>query len=181
MLLPEQITFICRWIKALRSGDYRQGREILLQKSLDTSYELCYCAIAVAADLKVQEHPETWRWQERKRPLSVSYAIEEHHKDESKTVIVSDEFSLPVMMKDGLGLGQIPNIGSADICVWNDDGHMSFPAIAGEIEQRIIAYLILYKDSYSIESKETMVVALEEAGCEVVELIRKWLCLSKPQ
>lgn len=43
-----------RWIAALRSGEYKQGKRTL--------HELngCFCALGVLCDLYAQDHKETW-------------------------------------------------------------------------------------------------------------------------
>lgn len=60
-MTPEQNDIRKRWIAALRSGEYKQGRERLC-RTIDE--EQHWCCLGVLSDLWLQEHPEAGEWED---------------------------------------------------------------------------------------------------------------------
>lgn len=54
-----------QWVKALRSGKYKQGREALRKKDPKTG-QWTYCCLGVLCDLYQKKH-QSIKWQENKR------------------------------------------------------------------------------------------------------------------
>jgi hypothetical protein len=58
-----------KWVKALRSGDYRQAKEALHVSGAG------FCCLGVACDLYMKENPE-WKWQKGGRCMFFSDGVE---------------------------------------------------------------------------------------------------------
>ena len=111
-----------RWVEALRSGDYKQGFEVLHDRND------CFCVLGVLADIAVKDGVTSWR------AAGNSYAC----GDQGLTCF------LPLGVIDWAGLDQVPIINSdseygAQIVLMNrNDTHkQSFAQLAAYIEENL--------------------------------------------
>lgn len=101
-----------RWIKALRSGEYQQGKESLYHCGK-------FCCLGVLTDLYIKEHDLQW------------------HQDSADLWSFEDEGgTLPRSVQDWCGiLEPNPMILDAHATVHNDQYAEDFATIADYIEQ----------------------------------------------
>ena len=101
-----------RWIQALRSGEYQQGRENLFHCGK-------FCCLGVLTDLYIKEHGLQW-----KQDSGDLWSFEE------------EGGVLPLSVRKWSGIPEPnPMIGNADATVHNDQRFESFATIADYIEK----------------------------------------------
>jgi hypothetical protein len=125
-----------KWVAALRSGEYEQGRERLhsLDRSDPDNEKHTYCCLGVACEVFNRENVD--------EPLELRQATRDRHN-----YIVSydgEPSVLPARVARWLGVfpDQNPAIDGRYLSVWNDGNHVSnnitprdFEAIADMIER----------------------------------------------
>lgn len=102
-----------RWVEALRSGEYRQTREVLRD-------EHGFCCLGVACDLYAKEHPDISQWYEHSYDRGFDF----------------DDLlgTLPTHVRDWLGLNYDDGrYATGSLTEDNDDGK-TFAEIADIIE-----------------------------------------------
>ncbi len=117
-----------KWVEALRSGEYEQGKNSLVIKS---EYSLSYCCLGVLCDLVAKEE-DGYEWIEK----DSMYPIMKTPKgDASENLppgelaeLVGLERRAPELMLDGDKIGLI---------VLNDKEGLSFTQIADLIEEQL--------------------------------------------
>lgn len=118
MLTPYQKGIVKKWLKALRSGKYKQTKKVLRSKANG------YCCLGVLCDVVA---PKGWD----KKSTKDLYTKESfrHNFDDG-----TSEMILPSKFHTLTGLGQIVN----ELAVMNDDGK-KFSTIANYIEEHAAA------------------------------------------
>jgi hypothetical protein len=115
-LTPEQRERIQRWVAALRSGEYQQGRFFL--KSLDR-----FCCLGVACDIYAKENPDG-KW------------LHSDFKAGDKELGVT---SPPTTVCKWFGLPEGPiTAGGTGLITLNDHRNQSFSVIADLIEKEYL-------------------------------------------
>ena len=121
-----------KWVKALRSGEYKQARRDLCKE--DDSGECSYCCLGVACDIFVEGD-----WIQRKGWIEWSidpyeeFALPSYSDREGWGFTDTTSFpSLKMLRKMGLGVGYAQRL--ADL---NDKG-LSFMEIADKIEKDLL-------------------------------------------
>lgn len=109
-----------RWLEALRSGEYKQGRGHLRQYERG---EHTYCCLGVLCDLYVQEKRNMWY-----EDLEHSNVSELHNVDELPPDVVVDWADLPE---------SDPQLNGLAISSWNDSHKKDFKYIADLIEKEL--------------------------------------------
>lgn len=108
------------WIKALRSGKYKQGRGAL------RNWDNTYCCLGVLCDLYARRRltPPNQKW----RLVGGRY----------RWAIASAEGVLPVCVKNWAGLSDTdPALNGREASSWNDNEHAGFERIATLIEKHL--------------------------------------------
>jgi hypothetical protein len=109
-----------KWVKALRSGEFEQGRGRLRDGDR-------YCCLGVACELYRREHPDELDW-EPHTPMTMAY-------NSPMTMAFAGEIVvLPVLVQNWLSLSDVT--GGYDYCslsLLNDEGR-TFDEIATTIE-----------------------------------------------
>jgi hypothetical protein len=107
-----------RWVDALRSGEYEQGKECLHDSSDNT-----FCCLGVLTDLYIKEHGQQW-----------------HKPDGATHLTFEDEGGvLPSSVRTWAGLvfgSCSPYVSGRDLASHNDNG-MSFDELAQLIENEL--------------------------------------------
>ncbi len=160
MLNINQIEFICKWVKALRSGNYEQTRgatsRLESNRILGRDFpEQCFCSIGVAFDLKVKERPDLWGW-ERNGEIFRTYEKNTTENPHTKNDIVS-------AIRQAVNINML-GLRYTDLTVWNDDYQWSFEKIADELEKRLQSYIKRHRQDYSQEDQARIEAALEDAN-----------------
>ena len=110
-----------RWLKALRSNKYQQGRGFLCKESpnsQDPSKLTCkFCCLGVLYDLEGKEWTRDKDTADHWVPSEKDYSIDE---------------DLPARLADKIGLTQAM---SEELMELNDDGEYTFKQIADYIEE----------------------------------------------
>ncbi len=130
---------IRKWVKALRSGEYQQGKDALRKGDK-------FCCLGVACDLYAKAHPEkvTWMYQEvRGGAESLGYIGYEFPSGDPQVAVLPE----PVMEWLGIEEDNPILIPTADddshdsFCAseLNDDENYSFAQIADAIEATYLA------------------------------------------
>lgn len=96
-----------KWIAALRSGKYEQGRSYLCRHDPETGHAVAYCCLGVLQDIE---------------------PCIEDDKD-------GDELLDEETLQEFLGVGRSTGFRQATYAEWNDEG-MPFPEIADKLERR---------------------------------------------
>jgi len=118
-----------RWLAALRSGNYKQGKSYLHNRDEDT-----YCCLGVLCDLYVKDHPDQL----------VAVAVEDTSPFGKQCTKYGNPgegqiSSLPWKIQDWSGIdsqyGYIRELG-VSLAVLNDEGK-SFEEIAKIIEEKL--------------------------------------------
>ena len=112
-----------KWLAALRSGEYKQGTQIL--KSIENKF----CCLGVLCDLVAKEYPEDFRWE---GPSEGSWFNEFSTEDDSGEKVLVSMYP-PRRLYDVVGL--LP-IDEAKIAKMNDFGRNTFTEIADELETK---------------------------------------------
>ena len=110
-----------RWIKALRSGKYKQTQKHLRDADLDTD-EPGYCCLGVACDLYAQTH-KRGAWDEYG-----SFVIGDIEEDSE----LPDRVAKWLGIKSTLGYNSVTGLSLIHL---NDDDGLTFAEIADHIEQ----------------------------------------------
>jgi len=118
-----------KWVDALRSGDYKQGRRALYDGVTDS-----FCCLGVACDLFAKENPTEGRWRDDEFVVSG---------------IDSSRASLPRPVADWLGMKREPKFAylqnayarygpdsGQNLVQDNDTRRFTFAEIANTIEAR---------------------------------------------
>lgn len=138
-LTKEEISFIDKYITALRSRSYNQTFGILgcgtrIQEGLTIESD-CFCALGVAADLKIKERPNEWQWVPDGWNI---YSLEPLVDVVIEPDTQLDAF-LPAVLFNETGLNKL-GITQDTIQHWNDVDGASFAAIAAKIERVLNKY-----------------------------------------
>lgn len=104
-----------KWVKALRSGEYKQGREQLRNDDDE------YCCLGVACDVFKEEVNGEWK----QNGENYQFHIGGNH-----TVGF-----MPIFLKDHLGLSE--NFVNVELVSANDHKELSFDEIANMIEEEV--------------------------------------------
>lgn len=125
-----------RWLEALRSGEYKQGRSFLRAK--DKNGDLRHCCLGVLTDLFVNDHVGTRWYEEDKDQFTrrVSYEFDgaEDYPSERVWRWAGLSESSPIVIlkkKDPFGY-----IQKSDLASLNDD-RKTFSTIAKYIEEQL--------------------------------------------
>jgi len=105
-----------KWLKALRSGEYKQGVRRLVNKNDE------FCCLGVLCDLYLREKGEGW--------------VKAIHYDEYFCHTQSAILPIEVQEWAGLECGD-PDAGAERLTGWNDIRQKSFKQIANLIENHL--------------------------------------------
>jgi hypothetical protein len=109
-----------KWVKALRSGEYKQGKGIL------RAGEASFCCLGVLCDLYGRDTGEEWKGGGCEDDDCEEYAMS------GATAL------LPVDVQDWAGLGdEDPLVKEHTLSEWNDSQGRDFAAIADLIEEAL--------------------------------------------
>ena len=102
------------WTKALRSGNYQQGKEFLCSNKK-------FCCLGVLTDLYIKETSQRW-----------------HHDVDGCYSFETEKSLLPFSVQKWAGLnGPNPYIGGDNLAQWNDLRGLSFKELADLIEEHL--------------------------------------------
>jgi len=111
-----------KWVKALRSGKYKQGKELLKEEDR-------FCCLGVACDIYLKAHGDKWA----------------NLYNDGVGWIYDDNTALPPLVRDWFGIkscsGNFGDVGgdkvegSTSLVGLNDDRGFSFEQIADVIEK----------------------------------------------
>jgi len=121
-----------KWVKALRSGEYQQGKESLCREEISGDYE--YCCLGVACDILTEddwvEHPSKTLWTIGKyEEFDIPDSIDKHGWGQTETTSFP---SLETLRKMGLNADY-----AQELAELNDRG-WSFKRIANKIEKDLL-------------------------------------------
>jgi hypothetical protein len=120
-----------RWMDALRSGEYKQGKGCLAR---NCSGEKEYCCLGVLCDIYMQDHPnETMTWE---------YDLDDSTNETKIGSLHGTEFVLPHKVQEWSGLGEaVPMVdyrySHYMISELNDSHNMNFNKLADLIEEEL--------------------------------------------
>jgi hypothetical protein len=139
MTLPEPVQ---KWIKALRSGEYKQGQKRLCVIDRDKSEK--YCCLGVACELYMKEFPEKLHREEH----NINGIVRFHNYFVGEKIETYEDWSvsLPPMVQEWLGLkddyggyvGEDDYVGKdfpTSLTKYNDVEKYTFNQIADIIER----------------------------------------------
>lgn len=114
-----------RWVKALKSNEYRKGSGRLRRFAYLNEEQDLFCVIGVLCDLYAQVGPEKWQWS-----LSAGgYSFD----GESENV--------PVAVQKWANLTEIPMVTISEskvpLTLLNDEEELSFEELANLIEEQL--------------------------------------------
>lgn len=122
-----------RWLEALRSGDYQQGRCFLRYDFEDGKSE--YCCLGVLCDIYSKENEGSWEESSSRRQVErdgKSAAIQDFKVSDGQV----DQY-LPDEVVKWAGLdSRDPDVGDAYVSQMNDTG-IPFENIADKIEENL--------------------------------------------
>jgi hypothetical protein len=119
-----------KWIEALRSGEYKQGKGGLVTY---TNEEPFYCCLGVLCDLLAKDGIGHWNNDTSQRYIYYPTDVEDDSKDAS---IAGRSGSLPIATQRLVGLDDWHQMLLANM---NDTRGLSFTSIAEYIERNIDA------------------------------------------
>lgn len=110
-----------KWVAALRSGDFAQGRDWLAQEDPEDNNKLLMCCLGVLCELHREEVGAPWGWQKN---IDIrGYAYTDCGKNLSETTL-----PLPVARWAGVD-SENPRAGGAPLSCFNDGRSDFFPEI----------------------------------------------------
>lgn len=117
---------ITKWVKALRSGDYEQGKGYLCK---DSEGSKKFCCLGVACDLYIKEEAPYAEWEEDRAEYNVMGLLE-------------STYVMPTRVMDWLGVESRDPMAFRDgkdeyLSRWNDTS-CSFNDIAKMIEEKYL-------------------------------------------
>jgi hypothetical protein len=124
-----------KWVKALRSGDYQQGR--LRLRSVDEPD--CYCCLGVLCDIYLQEQDQDWKLEDANQNRSGSvYLCENSYLTLAEPILKWSGLSSNYPSKLFIDKEEIEveDLSELLICLTelNDGGSLTFEDIADLIE-----------------------------------------------
>jgi hypothetical protein len=129
------------WVAALRSGEYKQGRNRLRLEDPVTG-EITWCCLGVACDVaekngapvQLHEVPNVFTNPRDKELLSYSYTSSTLSTLSLPSIV--SETSLPRVVQQWFGLFRSdPVVRGRHLATWNDHDGADFETIAGYIEE----------------------------------------------
>ena len=108
-----------KWVDALRSGEYLQGKGCLRRRT-------SYCCLGVLTDLAIREGAVKGDW----RPFGMGGGYE---SGDDYPEVTASALPLEVQVATGV-VGEYPRAGEWTLAAWNDTGS-TFPEIADLIEE----------------------------------------------
>lgn len=132
-----------RWVEALRSGEYEQGRMKLRNKGTESD---TFCCLGVLCDLAVQDGaiPEPKRYGD-----SATFFYGTHNIDDGDNALgyIDSTTALPQEViewaftkretRSKITRLANPTAGERDLAWWNDHGNKDFNGIADLIEEQL--------------------------------------------
>lgn len=123
--------FISKWIEALESGTYNQGKYKLRTVGKDGSSN--YCCLGVACELLVKSNIGNWNEE------GLYYEIPLQGTP-NNTGYQQSSVSIPVILHKILGFKRPGGIHTATFMDWNDTDDLSFAEIAKKIRENYEKY-----------------------------------------